>query len=306
MFSNVVPDCSDRRNLFPKGVDEVDVSGPLPTGTVTFLLTDVEGSTAAWERDPHGTTTMIAAHYDLLDHAIAANAGRRPVEQGEGDSVVAVFARATDAVAAALDAQRSLAGLGLGVRIAVHTGESEMRDEGNYFGQTVIRCARLRAIGHGGQILLSDTTRLLVGNHLPDGAWLRDLGSHRLKDLGQAERVWQLCAIDVPAEFPLLRSLDAFGHNLPTRLTTLVGRETDTAAVIATLRANRMVSLVGTGGVGKTRLALQVAAELVDRFDGGVWWAELASLTDPCSPSRDGCPLAPWVRVVRSLAGRTS
>jgi class 3 adenylate cyclase len=134
----------------------MEVSGPLPTGTVTFLLTDVEGSTAAWERDPDGTAKVIAAHYDLLDQAIVSNAGRRPVEQGEGDSVVAVFARATDAVAAALDAQRSLDGLGLGVRIAVHTGEIEMRDEGNYFGQTVIRCARLRGIGHGGQILVSD------------------------------------------------------------------------------------------------------------------------------------------------------
>jgi hypothetical protein len=138
------------------------------------------------------------------------------------------------------------------VRMAVHTGEAQLRNESNYFGSAVIRGARLRSIGHGGQVLVSDATRLLVGDHLPDGSWWRDLGSHRLKDLGRAERVWQLCHVDLPVHFPPLRSLDAFGHNLPTRLTPLVGRQADTATVAGLLSDARLVTLVGTGGVGKT------------------------------------------------------
>ena len=159
MASDVVPDFHDQGESFGEVGDVPESSGPLPTGTVTFLLTDIEGSTAAWERAPEATAAAVAEHYRLLDQAIAAHSGQRPVEQGEGDSVVAVFVRATDAVAAAVDAQRALAGLGLGVRMAVHTGEIELRDEGNYFGPTIIRCARLRAIGHGGQVLVSDATR---------------------------------------------------------------------------------------------------------------------------------------------------
>ena len=163
-------------------------------------------------------------------------------------------------MAAAVEAQRSLAGIGLGVRMAVHTGEIELRDEGNYFGPTVIRCARLRTIGHGGQVVVSDATRLLIGGQLPAGSWLADLGSHRLKDLGRAEHVWQLCSPDCRVDFPPLRSLDAFGHNLPTRLTRLVGRESDTVAVTIALGDSRLVTLVGTGGVGKTRLAGEISA----------------------------------------------
>jgi predicted ATPase/class 3 adenylate cyclase/DNA-binding CsgD family transcriptional regulator len=306
MASDVVPDFHDQGESFGEVGDVPESSGPLPTGTVTFLLTDIEGSTAAWERAPEATAAAVAEHYRLLDRAITAHGGQRPVEQGEGDSVVAVFTRATDAVAAAVDTQRLLAGLGLGVRMAVHTGEIELRDEGNYFGPTVIRCARLRSIGHGGQILVSDATRLLVGGQLPTGSWLVDLGTHRLKDLGRAEHVWQLCSADCRADFPPLRSLDAFGHNLPTRLTRLVGRESDTVAVTTALGDSRLVTLVGTGGVGKTRLALQVAAELVDQFDGGVWWVELASLSDPSSMpgavlAAMGVPVQPGVRPVRSL-----
>ena len=307
MASDVVPDFHDRGDSFGEVGDVPASSGPLPTGTVTFLLTDVEGSAAAWERAPEATAAAVAEHYRLLDQAIAAHSGQRPVEQGEGDSVVAVFTRATDAVAAAVEAQRSMAGVGLGVRMAVHTGEIELRDEGNYFGPTVIRCARLRAIGHGGQVLVSDATRLLIGGQLPAGSWLVDLGSHRLKDLGRAEHVWQLCSPDLRGDFPPLRSLDAFGHNLPTRLTRLVGRESDTVAVTTALGDSRLVTLVGTGGVGKTRLALQVAAELVDRFDGGVWWVELAPLSDPSSMagavlSAMGVPVQPGVRPVTSLS----
>lgn len=252
----------------------------LPTGTVTFLLTDIEGSTALWERDPGGMAIVVERHYEILDEVVVRHGGVRPDEQGEGDSVVAVFVRASDAAVAALEAHRALSELGLAVRMALHTGESDLRGSSNYFGSTIIRCARLRAIGHGGQILVSDATRTLIGDHPPETGWLRDLGSHRLKDLGRPERVWQLCPREGRVEYPPLRSLDAFGHNLPTRLTAVVGRQAETAEVSAALAGGRLVTLVGSGGVGKTRLALQVAAELVDQFDGGVWWTELAAVTD--------------------------
>ncbi len=288
-------------------MERIAASEKLPSGTVTFLLTDIEGSSLAWERDASAMAVAVARHYELLDGAISSHGGQRPIEQGEGDSVVAAFTKATDAVSAALDAQRALVGLGVRVRMAVHTGETELRDEGNYFGPTIIRCARLRAIGHGGQVLVSDATRLMVGDHVPAGAYLRDLGVHRLKDLAVAERVWQLCHGDLDADFPCLRSLDAFGHNLPTRLTPLIGREADTAAVIAAMGGSRLVTLVGTGGVGKTRLVLQVAAESIERFDGGVWWAELASISDPASVpgavlGAIGVPAQPGRRPVQLLA----
>ena len=250
---------------------------------------------------------VVSRHYEVLDATISSHAGYRPVEQGEGDSVVAAFNKATDALSAALDAQRALADVGVRVRMAIHTGETELRDAGNYFGPTIIRCARLRAICHGAQVLVSDTTRLIVGEHLPQDANLRDLGTHRLKDLGAAERVWQLCHPDLQMEFPPLRSLNAFGHNLPTRLTTLIGREADVATVIGAMSDSRLVTLIGTGGVGKTRLALQVAAEAIDRFDGGVWWVELATVSDPASVpgavlAALGVPAQPGRRPVELLA----
>ena len=190
-------------------VDEVSGPDPagfaLPTGTVTFLLTDVEASSQRWEHAPAGMAVAIPRHYEILDEVIAGHGGVRPVEQGEGDSVVAAFARASDAVAAAVDAQRAFMAEGwppgaeLRVRMAIHTGEAQLRDEGNYFGQTVIRCAGLRAIGHGDQILMSDATAGLVVDRLPDGCELADLGTHRLKDLGRPERVWQVVHPELPA-----------------------------------------------------------------------------------------------------------
>src|SRR5262249_52972194 len=199
-----------------------DVSGPsapgfaLPTGTVSFLLTDVEGSSRGWERAPSGMAVAVARHYEILDHVVSAHGGVRPVEQGEGDSVVAAFSRASDAVAAAFDAQRALAAEvwptphELRVRMAVHTGEAQLRDRGNYFGPVVIRCARIRAVGHGGQVLVSDATASLVGSVLPDGVMLADLGVVRLKDLGRPERVWQLVHPELQQDFPALRGLDTY------------------------------------------------------------------------------------------------
>lgn len=250
---------------------------------MTFLLTDVEGSTRSWERDSAATAAAISRHYEVLDEVIARCHGQRPVEQGEGDSIVAVFVRPRDAIEAALAAVRVVEELGLRIRVAVHSGDAELRDDGNYFGPTIIRCARLRSIGHGGQVLLSDATRQLLGDRLPAGASLQDLGQHRLKDLARGERVWQVTAAEQPGVFPPLRSLDAFGHNLPIRLTPLIGRESETASVAATVFTERLVTLTGPGGVGKTRLALQAAGELVDRFDGGVWWVDLAPVSDPGS-----------------------
>lgn len=271
-------------------VDELSDSGApgfaLPTGTVSFLLTDVEGSSRRWELVPAAMAEAVARHYEILDGVVAAFGGVRPVEQGEGDSVVAAFARASDAVAAAVDAQRRFLGepwpqgADVHVRMAVHTGEAQLRDEGNYFGQTVIRCARLRGIGHGDQVLLSDATAGLVVDRLPEGVSLTDLGMHRLKDLGRPERVWQVVHPDLPSNHPPLRSLDAHRHNLPVQLTPLIGREDDVAALHGLLGEERLVTLTGSGGVGKTRLALAVAADVLDRFPGGVWFVELAGVGD--------------------------
>ncbi len=260
---------------------------PLPTGTVTFMLTDVAQSTRLWESDPEAAASAIARHYELLNAAIVDHHGSRPVEQGEGDSVVGAFARATDAVAAALDAQRSFAaepwpsGHALQVRMALHTGEIRVRDEGNYFGPAIIRCARLRTIAHGGQTLVSDVAAHLVADRLSEGVSLRSLGTHRLKDLNRAESVWQLCHADLVTDFPPLLSLDRFPNNLPVQLTAFVGRETELGELELALSSGRLVTLAGVGGCGKTRLAAQLAADLVDRFEDGAWWVDLSTVTDP-------------------------
>ena len=215
----------------------------------------------------------IPRHYEILDEVIADHGGVRPVEQGEGDSVVAAFARASDAVAAAVDAQRrfrpsaGLQGADLHVRMAVHTGEAQLRDEGNYFGQTVIRCARLRAIGHGDQILVSDAAAGLVVDQLPDGVRSRrpryapaeGPRSPRARVAGGPPRASRSAQ-------PPLRSLDAHRHNLPVQLTPLIGREDDVAALGRLVGDERLVTLTGSGGVGKTRLALAVAAELLEQL----------------------------------------
>ena len=183
---------------------QLDVSGLLPTGTVTLLLADVEGSTRLWETQPKEMTAALARLNSVVSDVIATHDGVRPVEQGEGDSFVAAFARASDAVAAALEMQRApLAPIRL--RIGVHTGEIQLRDEGNYAGPTINRTARLRDLGHGGQTLLSGATEAMVLDALPSDAWLSDLGTHPLRDLPRPERVMQLCHPDLVNEFPPLR-----------------------------------------------------------------------------------------------------
>ncbi|PZS26227.1 MAG: LuxR family transcriptional regulator, partial [Pseudonocardiales bacterium] len=259
----------------------------LPVGTVTFMLTDVEGWTRLWESAPEAMSAAGARHDELLDEVIALYGGVRPLGQGEGDSAVAVFIRASDAVAAALDVQRAFQcegwpdGASLLLRIALHTAEAQLRDGGNYVGQAVDRCSRLRAVAHGGQVVLSRTTRDLIWDRLPEHAELADHGVHRLHDLGRPVHVFGLVHPDLPAEFSALRSLDTMPNNLPGELTSFVGRRTELAQIGASLQRGRLLTLTGTGGCGKTRLALQAAADAMDHHPDGVWWVELARLEDP-------------------------
>jgi class 3 adenylate cyclase len=225
---------------------------------VTFLLTDIEGSTRLWEADSEAMSLAVARCYALLEDAIGRHAGVRPVEQGEGDSVVAAFARASDALAAALDAQAALhaeawpTATALRVRIALHTAEAQLRDEGNYFGQAVNRCARLRAIAHGGQTLVSRSAHDLVVDRLPDGVELVDLGVHRLRDLGRPEQVFAATRGDVPATQEPLRSLDSLPNNLPDQLTSFVGREQELDDMRDALAATRLLALTGAACGGSS------------------------------------------------------
>ncbi|WP_231983687.1 LuxR C-terminal-related transcriptional regulator [Mycobacterium sp. E2733] len=256
----------------------------LPTGTVTLLLADVEGSTRLWETQPDQMRDAIARLDRTLCDAIAAHHGVRPVEQGEGDSFVLAFARAADAVACALELQRApLAPIKL--RIGVHTGDIQLRDEGNYIGPTINRTARLRDLAHGGQTVLSGATEPLVLDQLPDGVTLIDLGSHPLRDLPRPERVVQLCHPDLHNDFPALRTANAIAaERLPVQLTSFIGRRSEMKGIREALPDNRLVTLTGAGGAGKTRLAVQVAAGLcteAGEFADGVWYIDLAPITDP-------------------------
>jgi predicted ATPase/class 3 adenylate cyclase len=254
----------------------------IPSGTVTFVFTDIEGSTVRWDRDRAAMQDAVKRHDAIMRAAIAAHAGH--VFKTIGDAFCAAFALPEDAVAAMLDAQRALgvedflAVDGIRVRMAIHTGTADERD-GDYFGPAVNRVARLLAIAHGGQVLLSGVTSDLVQGALPAQASLRDLGEHRLKDLARPEYVYQLLAPDLAAEFPPLRSLDTLANNLPLQVTSFVGRETEIAEITALLEQHRLVTLVGSGGIGKTRTSLQVAANLVDGNGDGVWFVELAPLS---------------------------
>ena len=248
---------------------------------MTLLLADVEGSTRLWETQAEVMTAAIARLNQVVCDVVAAHDGVRPVEQGEGDSFVAAFARASDAVACALELQRApLAPIRL--RIGVHTGEVQLRDEGNYAGPTINRTARLRDLAHGGQTVLSGATEDMVIDRLPAGAWLTDLGTHPLRDLPRPERVVQLCHPDLRNDFPPLRTPKSVGaHNLPAQLTSFVGREAEMHDVRQLLADNRLVTLTGAGGAGKTRLAVEIAARIAREFRDGVWYVDLAPITHP-------------------------
>ena len=258
----------------------------LPSGTMTFVLTDLEGSTKRWERDPAAMTESMAIHDQVLGRVIALHSGVLVEFGREGDAVLAVFPRAADAVACGVEVQREFAaqpwreGADLHIRVAIHTGEAELRG-GHYFGPAVYRCARMLVTGYGDQILLSQATHDVVVDTLPGGVALRDLGQHRLRDLERPERVFQLTAPGLRAEFPPLKSMDPRRHNLPISPTRFIGREAELTEIAERLAAFRMLTLVGPGGTGKTRLALQAAAENIERFDDGVWVVEFASVREP-------------------------
>jgi predicted ATPase/class 3 adenylate cyclase len=256
----------------------------LPVGTVTFLFTDLEGSTRLWEEHPAEMRDALARHDAILRDAIEAHHGQ--LVKTTGDGAHAAFSTASDAIDAAVAAQLALHGeewdaTPLRVRMGIHTGAAEIRD-GDYYGTALNRAARLTSVAHGGQIVVSLTTRDLLRDTPVD---LLDLGEHRLRDLGEPERIHQVAHSELPRDFPPLRSVENFPTNLPLQTTSFVGRDDDMDEVMDALESARVVTLTGVGGVGKTRLAIQVAAELLPRLRDGAWLVELGPLNTP-----DGLP----------------
>ncbi len=263
---------------------------PMPdaetTATLTFLFSDIEGSTPLWEAQPDAMSGALARHDALVRQAIEDAGGE--IFKTVGDAFHAAFHSPGDAFQAAVSAQTALAAASWGldnsgalrVRLALHTGPAERRD-GDYFGAALSRTARLLAAAHGGQTLLSDTAAKLAPDALPPGVSLRFLGQHALKGFTQASEIWELSAPGLPAGFPPLRLPDLFPHNLPAALTSFIGRDAERAAAREKLAAARLVTLVGTGGTGKTRLALQLAADVREDYPGGTWLVEMAALSDP-------------------------
>ncbi len=271
----------------------------LPRGTVTFLFTDIEGSTKLWQQFPDAMPAALARHHEILNSAIQAHNGY--VFQIIGDAFCAAFATAFDGLDAALDAQRALRDELWGetgairVRMALHTGAAEVRagefTSGEYVsGITLSRAARLLSAGHGGQILLSSPSAELVREQLPQNTALRDMGAHRLKDLVQPQQIFQILASDLAQEFPALKTLDALPNNLPIQLASFIGREKEIKEISEMLAASagveshsviRLLTLTGAGGSGKTRLSLQVAAEVIDEFEKGAWFVDLSPISDP-------------------------
>ena len=254
--------------------------------TYTFLFTDIEGSSRQWEEKAGAMSSALAAHDRRLRDAVESHRGR--VVKMTGDGCHAVFATAADGLAAALAAQQApgptpeFSEVLIRIRMGLHSGEAEPRD-GDYFGPAVNRAARIMSIGHGGQVLLSAATVSLLDGRLPPAAGLRDLGEHRLKDLSRPERIFQLVAPGLPADFPPLRSLDAYPGNLPVQLTGFIGRERELAEVKRLLVGTRLLTLTGPGGTGKTRLSLQTAGDVQAGFAHGAWLVELAPLADPAN-----------------------
>jgi predicted ATPase/class 3 adenylate cyclase len=255
-----------------------------PSGTVTFLLTDLEGSTRMWEQDPVAMKTAMVRHDEILEKAIAANNGF--VFSRMGDGMAAAFATARDAVTAAAAFQQALAAEAwrtaspLRARVGLHTDEAVIVDDTGYASLPINRCSRLMTAAHGGQIVVSGATEMLMRGQLPDGFELVDLGEHRLRDLGRPTRIFQMNRDGDRQEFPALRTLDSFPGNLPAQVSSFIGRKADVTRVVKALETSRVVTVTGVGGVGKTRLALQVAADVLPKYRDGAWLVELASVRD--------------------------
>jgi predicted ATPase/class 3 adenylate cyclase/Tfp pilus assembly protein PilF len=257
----------------------------LPGGTVTFLFTDIEGSTRLWEEHPDAMRRGLARHDVLVRAAIERHEG--VVFKTIGDAFCAAFHTAPRALAAALAAQQALLAepwpepISIAVRMALHTGAAEAENN-DYFGPPLNRVARLLSVGHGGQVLLSQPTYALIGDLLPPSCALKDMGEHRLRDLNRPERLFQLLHPDLRADFPALKSLDSpdLPNNLPQQLTSFIGRERELKEIRSLLSRTRLLTLTGSGGCGKTRLAIQLGAEALDQYPDGVWLVELASLNE--------------------------
>ncbi len=257
----------------------------LPTGTVTFLMTDIEGSTRLWEEKPRGMAAAMRRHDELANQVVSTTSGIIIKSRGEGDSLFVVFPTGSQAIQAALSLLRAMEsepwpdGIKLKARASVHSGEALTAGQ-DYYGPTVNKCARLRSVGHGGQILISGATKALVGSELPDDLGLRFLGSYRLKDIEQPEEIWQTLAPGTPTDFPPLRTWADIPTNLASDLTTFVGRAAEIIEITSLFDRHRLVTLTGTGGGGKSRLAVEIARNLMPRFPDGVWLIELADLSD--------------------------
>src|SRR5512135_1401053 len=262
---------------------------PPPTGTVTFLFTDIEGSTDLAQQHPDALPALLARHHALLQQAIDAHHGY--VFQIIGDSFHAAFPTAPDAFQAALDAQRLLQHevwnpAPIKVRMGINTGTAQAGSDddrsGGYMGySTLARVQRVMSTAHGGQVLLSNASADLIQSVLPAGVTLRDMGEHHFKGLTGLEQLWQLVAPDLLSDFPPLKTAVSVPNNLPTQLTSFIGREHELADIKHLLLMTHLLTLTGSGGTGKTRLTLQTAAEMLDSFADGAWFIELAPIADP-------------------------
>ena len=262
-------------------------AGERRRGAVTLVLGDVEGSTPLWSDDPTGAARSIERLGTLVGDIVTSHGGTRPPEQGEGDSFVVLFDSPASALSFAVDLQLAIEaeawphGDDLRLRLAVHTGDVVALADGRFAGVAFSRCARLRGLAHGGQSLVSQATRDLLSDVFSEGVTLLDLGSYELRGLAAPERVFQIVHDRLPAAFPPLRGLGASVGNLPANTTPLVGRQGDLADVIVLVDGRRIVTLVGSGGVGKTRLALEAGQGLGGRFADGVWWIDLSGAREP-------------------------
>ncbi len=264
--------------------DSLPAVADLPDGVVTFLFTDVEGSTQLWEEAPETMMSALRQHDEVIDQSVATYRGLSVKPRGEGDSRFVVFPDAVDAVAAAaaiqlgLDSVEWVTPRPLRVRASLHTGKADLQ-MGDYYGQAVNRAARLRAIAHGGQTVISRPTWELIQDSLPNGVDVRDMGLHRLKDLTRPEHVFQLDIAGLDRSFPPLASLDAVPNNLPEQLTEFVGRQAELEQAEALLHETRLLTILAPGGAGKTRLAIQAAADAIGNYPDGVFFVPLADIS---------------------------